>query len=322
MAKTIAALYDNISDAYKAVNDLVKTNDFSINDINVISQDADQRYSQYVKAMDMDEQPHVTTPTEAGAGAGATAGTVIGAMVGLLVGTSTIILPGVGAILALGPIGATLAGAGVGAAIGGLTGALVGYGIEHSDAELYTEAVRRGASLVLLRSEEANVDKAVDILDRYNPIDVEKRSEHWRTSGWDGFKKDADPYTHDKITSEYNSYPEDVRTRRDGYGVKNYPYTGDYEIDDMDLRQDFSRHMQSNPPKNLNRSAYTSAYNLGSNLGRQEKFGKMKWEDAQAEAHKMWAEEHDRKDEHWEEVKDRVQYAWHKTKSKYYEKTQ
>ena len=185
MAKTIAALYDNVSDVYKAVRELKDSSYFTSDDINIVSQDVDKRYSKYIddKTDSVNLKDDVTTPTEAGAGAGATAGTVIGALVGLMVGTSTIILPGVGAILALGPIGATLAGAGAGAAIGGLTGALVGYGIEQSDAQIYSEAVRRGSSLVLVRADEAHVNKATSILEKYNPIDIEKRAEHWRSNG-------------------------------------------------------------------------------------------------------------------------------------------
>ena len=328
--KTIAALYDHMADASKAVRDLVDTTYFSNEDINIISQDADNRHSRHLND---DHDDDTVTATEAGAGAGATAGTVIGALVGLLVGTSTIVLPGVGAILALGPIGATLAGAGVGAAIGGLTGALVGYGIDESDAKLYTEAVRRGGSLLLLRADEDKLNVATEILERHNPVDIERRSEHWESKGWSGHDEKAPAYTHDQIKKEYSSYPEDVRTGRDGYRVglyENAPSTtrsassgSHFSFDDDDLRKDFSSHYESNPPSrtDINRKTYLSAYDFGAGMGRSEKYRDMKWEQAQADAHKIWAEQHDARDEHWEELKDRVQYAWHKSKAKYHEKS-
>ena len=263
-----------------------------------------------------------TTTTEKGAGTGAAVGAAVGALTGLLVGTSMVVLPGVGAIMALGPIGATLAGAGVGAAVGGLGGALIGYGVEESDAQMYTEAVRRGSSLVLVRAAEADVQDVVDILEKHAPVDIEKRQEHWRSMGWEGFDKDSDPYSAQQVTSEYDSYPEEVRSYRPGVGVRHYGPHNMFSATDPGLREDFSTHYKNNPPRTQPENfTHADAYNLGSKLASQDKYRKMKWEDAQAEAHKVWAKEHDLRDEHWEEVKDRVQYAWHKTKSKFHEKT-
>jgi broad specificity phosphatase PhoE len=56
-------------------------------------------------------------------------------------------------------------------------------------------------------------------------------------------------------------------------------------------------------------------------LAYDEKINKLRWEQAQAEAHKRWAQQHGRQEETWEEVKSRVQYAWHKVKAEYHEAT-
>ena len=58
-----------------------------------------------------------------------TTGGVIGGTLGLLAGIGALAIPGVGPLIAAGPIMATLAGLGVGGAVGGLVGALVGMGI-------------------------------------------------------------------------------------------------------------------------------------------------------------------------------------------------
>lgn len=321
MSKTIAALYDTITHAHDAVRDLEAHPSFHAQDLSVISQNSDRRYSRYIDEMGFKQQ---ATITEQGAGTGATIGTAVGALVGLLVGTSMLVLPGVGALVVLGPIGATIAGAGVGAAVGGLTGALIGYGVDHGDAQMYTEAVRRGASLVLVRSAEADVELAVEILESYNPIDIEKRQDHWRTMGWGGFDEQGEPYTQEQITKEYDTYPAEVRTYRPGQGVRHYEPREIFDTVDPALREDFSEHYRQHPPtRSLSSEGFThaDAYNIGAELARQERYNKMQWEEAQAEAHRQWAARHDQRDEHWEEVKDRVHYAWHKARATFYEKT-
>lgn len=321
MSKTIAALYDTISHASAAVHELEQHPNFTAQDMSVISQNNDRRYSRYLDELGFDED---ATTIEQGAGAGATVGTAVGALVGLLAGTSMLALPGVGALVVLGPLGATLAGAGMGAAVGGLAGALIGYGVEHGDAQMYTEAVRRGASLVLVRAAEADVELAVSVLERHSPIDIEKRQEHWRKMGWGGFDEQGEPYTHEKLTEEYNSYPEEVRTYRPGQGVRHYGPRELFDTVDPALRDDFSNHYRENPPARTSPDAsfnHADAYNIGAELARQEKYRKMQWEEAQAEVHRQWALKHDQRDEHWEEVKERVQYAWHRARATFHEKT-
>lgn len=79
-----------------------------------------------------------------GVAAGGAVGTVVGATVGaiLAIGTS-IIIPGLGLIVA-GPILAGLAGGGAGAVAGGAIGGLVGLGIPESNAKAYEEALKKG----------------------------------------------------------------------------------------------------------------------------------------------------------------------------------
>jgi len=54
-----------------------------------------------------------------------------------------------------------------------------------SDAELYSEAVRRGSYVVTVDVPDDDlVDRATDVLDRYHPIDIDERSTQWRSGGW------------------------------------------------------------------------------------------------------------------------------------------
>jgi hypothetical protein len=108
-------------------------------------------------------------------------------------------VPGVGPILAAGPIIAALAGAGAGAVAGGLIGSLTDLGVEEGHAEIYAEAVRRGGSLVAVRADETRVDEAEAILRNAGAIDIDKRMEAWRESGWSGYDPKAQPFTFEEI---------------------------------------------------------------------------------------------------------------------------
>ncbi len=51
----------------------------------------------------------------------------------------------------------------------------------HDDAHLYGEGLRRGQTLVTVHTEQGRAANAVDILDRFNPTDVEGAEQAWRS---------------------------------------------------------------------------------------------------------------------------------------------
>lgn len=91
-----------------------------------------------------------TTCTKAPEGAVAGGGTfgVLGAALGWFVGIGSLSIPGVGPLVAAGPILAALGGMGLGVTIGGIGGALVGYGIPEFEAKRYEGKVVGGGILV------------------------------------------------------------------------------------------------------------------------------------------------------------------------------
>ena len=66
----------------------------------------------------------------------------MGGTLGLLAGIGALAIPGVGPIIAAGPIMGALAGLGVGGAVGGLVGALVGMGIPDAGSSSGEKTVR------------------------------------------------------------------------------------------------------------------------------------------------------------------------------------
>jgi len=91
----------------------------------------------------------------------------------LLVGVGALAIPGVGRLVATGPIMAVLSGAEVGAAIGGLTGALVGMGIPEHEAKRYEGKVRDGYILVsVLTGDSDQRSRVTDVFARAGAAEI------------------------------------------------------------------------------------------------------------------------------------------------------
>src|SRR5688572_26096087 len=76
-----------------------------------------------------------------------------------------------------------------GNASGGMSGAaglmatLTSSGVPADDARLYEEGVRRGSTLVRVRTDDEDADEAIAIFNRHNPIDLDSRSSEWLGAG-------------------------------------------------------------------------------------------------------------------------------------------
>jgi hypothetical protein len=93
---------------------------------------------------------------------------VIGGVLGWLVGICALAIPGVGPLIAAGPIVAALAGVDVGGAVGGIAGALMGMGIPEYEAKRYEGRVKKdGGILLSVHCDDRNwTAKAKQILER------------------------------------------------------------------------------------------------------------------------------------------------------------
>lgn len=197
MAKTVVGLFDNHSEANTVVPDLLNSG-FSRDDISVVAADT-------ARTTGAAHEVGATTKADEGAGAGAVGGTVLGGALGLLVGAGLLAIPGIGPVLAAGPlaaaigttaatVGAGALGAGIGAATGGLIGGLAGAGVPEAEAEYYAEGVRRGGTLVAVRTEDHMATTARSIMQRNAAVDIESRGAEWRRGGWSRFDPEAGPY--------------------------------------------------------------------------------------------------------------------------------
>lgn len=118
------------------------------------------------------------TKAPEGAAAGAAAGGVVGGGLGLLVGLGALAIPGLGPLIAAGPIVAALAGAGAGGAVGGIAGALIGMGIPEYEAKRYESFVKNGGMLLSVHcDDDAAAHRARGILDGFGASGIDKVTE-------------------------------------------------------------------------------------------------------------------------------------------------
>ena len=91
------------------------------------------------------------------AGANAATGAGVGVIEGLLLGAAAMLIPGIGPIVAVGPLAAAIAGGVTGAVTGGVVGGIVGAledaGVPDDEARYYDERFRTGGMLMTVRTD-------------------------------------------------------------------------------------------------------------------------------------------------------------------------
>lgn len=154
---------------------------FAYNDISALFPDKQT-------TRDFAHEKHTKAPEGAATGAGT--GGVLGGALGLLAGIGALAIPGVGPLIAAGPIMAALSGAAVGAAVGGVTGALIGLGIPEYEAKRYEGKIREGRILISVHTESSDeASRAKEIFKSEDAEDIAVTGESGVPS--DGVKASA-----------------------------------------------------------------------------------------------------------------------------------
>ena len=169
---TVVGLYQGRSDAEKAVQDLVSEG-FARDTVSVVAPGKTAPSSSSAA-----DTPNIGPVDELGTGTDAGTGAAIGGFAGFVAGIAALALPGIGPILAAGPLAAGIMGAGIGAAAGGIAGALKRHGLPDTEAARYSAAVGRGGCLVMVHTSAQQVDHAADVLERNGAVDVDEPGEH------------------------------------------------------------------------------------------------------------------------------------------------
>src|SRR6201996_9198684 len=156
-------IYKSNSAAEAAVDRLTAAG-FSNQDVSVLM--ADRQGSKEFAAEKNTKAPE-------GATAGVGVGGAVGGTLGLLAGIGALAIPGIGPLIAAGPIMGALAGLGVGGAVGGVVGALVGMGIPEYEAKRYEGRIKDGGVLLSAHCDTSEqIERGKAILKRTGATDI------------------------------------------------------------------------------------------------------------------------------------------------------
>jgi len=290
MAKTIVGSFDTFDEAQKVMAELHQRG-FNQNDISIVANNASGQY-----VTDTTATPTRATAEAGGAASGAAAGGLLGGAAGLIVGLMGLAIPGIGAIVAAGPLAATLAGAGVGAVAGGLIGGLTRVGVPEEEANAYAEAVRRGGALVTVRAEDDRAEEAAELMRMRGAIDIERRAELWRGQGWTRYDPSAQPYTADELVRE-----------RELRGSAPVMATTD------DTWREQSQHfrLHSADYGTLGHEEFEPAYRYGWGLSRDQRYRGRDWLEIEPTVRRDWGARYP--GSNWERVKTAVRRGWERT---------
>ena len=197
MVKTIVGSFDSYRTARRVVRDLTDDGYMS-RDIGIIASNVAGDYRAVDAAGEAKEDAHTANC--------ALTGGVVGGAAGLAASLMALSIPGIGPIVAAGPLVAMLGGAGAGAMAGRLIGALTDAGVPEEHANYYAETVRRGGALVTVKVDESRADRAAEIMRVNGAIDLDERVSRWREAGWEGWNPSAPPYTADEAEHERRLY--------------------------------------------------------------------------------------------------------------------
>ncbi|BDI28910.1 hypothetical protein CCAX7_009610 [Capsulimonas corticalis] len=207
MAKTIVGLFDEFEDARATVRSLTDAG-ISRDNISVAANRRGAGFSDRDELYTVDRAREIRD--ERG-DAGITDPVAIVPMGGLLAGgMSSMSLSGIGAIFAAGPLIATLAGAG--AQSGGVIAALVEAGVPEKHAKYYAEGVRRGGTLITVTAAEHLAQRALEVFHNHGAVDIDRRAEHFHSTGYSGYDPNAPAYEDDEIAREREAWRGYERT--------------------------------------------------------------------------------------------------------------
>ncbi|NLD72014.1 MAG: hypothetical protein GX649_04780 [Chloroflexi bacterium] len=251
MAKAVVGLYEDITRAEEAVDDLIRSG-VDRERISLIAprERADRRHDEDLTEQEADEHRAESAGTGAGIGA------VLGGGLGLLVGVVAVVATGVGPLLAAGPLVSTLAGAGLGAGAGAIVGALNELGVPEEEARVYQEGVQQGGTLVVAEVADDAAERIAGVMRAHHPID----------------------------TREY------VRGRELEAAAQATPEPPTLREGRLESPDDaFRRHFEQNyGDRGFDFDTYLPSYRYGYNMASDARYRGRPWEQVEAEARREW----------------------------------
>jgi hypothetical protein len=230
---TVAGIFNTTAEAERAVEGLRST-DIQEERVSLLMPGTTQHTLDDVPTTDT-EQPGMGTAL------GGAVGGALGIAGGLNLGAAvaSLLIPGVGPVLAAGLVGAALLGAGgaaTGAAVGGSLEDSLAKGLPHDELFVYEDALRRGRTVVLVEAEDdARAETVRGVFTQAGAESVDAARESW----WVGLR-DAEEA---EYTVEGGDFGADEPLYRRGFESSLHPLARGraYEEDVERLRECYGK---------------------------------------------------------------------------------
>jgi len=155
VARTVIGVFDEKEQAEQAVRQL-KAEGYTEQEISIVAK-GDQEQGGDGMGLNMDVSE------------GMTWGGTLGGIAGLLAGVGALAIPGIGPLVAAGPLAATLSGV----AAGGVAGGLLDMGIPEERGNVYENEVRQGGILCTVEVEDGEEQQVEELLRGQGAREVE-----------------------------------------------------------------------------------------------------------------------------------------------------
>lgn len=212
---TVAGIFQSRTDAERALENLRRLG-LSDENLNLLSPGEADRQSEIDVPTSDTEQPGM------GNAVGGVVGGAMGAAGGMTLGAAaaSLLVPGVGPIMAAGLVGAALFGAGgaaAGMAAGGALEGQIADGLPHDELFVYEDALRQGRTVVIAQLEDdGQVYAAQSALDEAGAESVDAARESW----WVGLR-DAEE---EDYTGQGRDFKQDESIYRRGFEAALHPH--------------------------------------------------------------------------------------------------
>ena len=162
---TVVGVFSRHGQAEKAVRTL-RDEGFGENEISIAAKDnrggegGEGEKKGGAGGFSMEAGAETMTRMDTNVGDGAAWGGALGGLAGLLAGAGALAIPGIGPILAAGPLAAALSGA----VAGGIAGGLIDMGIPETEGKRFEEDVKSGKALAIIKCDGEKAKRAESIL--------------------------------------------------------------------------------------------------------------------------------------------------------------
>lgn len=223
--KTLIGIFTSEELAIRAIKGL-KASGYKDEDISVLTKEQEKQDHIAEKmgeeVLHREEQPDNFA-------SGAKAGGTLGGLGGLLLGLGALTMPGIGAIVAAGPIIGAITGALAGGAVGGLSGALMDAGIPEPEATTYADHIEKGDILVMVAEKDGTKDDVYDHFHKHHGLRGEPHGHDNLDHDEETLKTPPNVENENHVVTEH----EQVLSEKDPYRADK-PYDLDRKLRDVD----------------------------------------------------------------------------------------